>query len=89
MRFFPGFILLILSMALTAAHAASARAKIKSDAPPVTERFGFGGPEIFPIDPSFGQLRSGDIDGDGLEDIVVVNNTRSKINIHQRSASPR
>ncbi|HSH94508.1 MAG TPA: VCBS repeat-containing protein [Roseimicrobium sp.] len=48
---------------------------------PAAGRFGFGGPEIFPIDNQFGQLRTADIDGDGLQDIVVVNNSRSKINI--------
>ena len=43
--------------------------------------FGFAGPEIFPIDNQIGQLRSADLDGDGLEDLVVVNNSRSKINL--------
>ena len=46
-----------------------------------TNRFGFVGPEIFPIDPQIGQLRSVDLDGDGLTDLVVVNNARSKINL--------
>ncbi len=44
-------------------------------------RFGFAGPEIFPIDNQMSQLRAADIDGDGLNDLVVVNNARSKINI--------
>ncbi len=43
--------------------------------------FNFGGPEIFPIDPQISQLHVADLDGDGLKDIVVVNNSRSKINI--------
>src|SRR5262245_48218944 len=43
--------------------------------------FGFAGPEIFPIDNSISQLHVADIDGDGLNDIIVANNTRSKINI--------
>jgi hypothetical protein len=43
--------------------------------------FGFTGPEIFPIDPQIGQLHVADFDGDGLNDILVVNNSRSKINI--------
>jgi hypothetical protein len=43
--------------------------------------FGFAGPEIFPIDYQISQLRPADLDGDGLNDLVVVNNTRSKINI--------
>ncbi|MBI3192552.1 MAG: VCBS repeat-containing protein, partial [Pedosphaera parvula] len=48
---------------------------------PAAKSFGFTGPEIFPIDEQIGQLRAGDIDGDGLQDLVVVNNLRSKINI--------
>src|SRR3974390_44972 len=44
-------------------------------------RFGFTGPEIFPIDNQLVQLRVADLDGDGLNDIIVVNNTRSKINL--------
>ena len=47
----------------------------------ITNRFGFSGPEIFPIDPAIGLLRSGDIDGDGLNDLVLVNNARSKISL--------
>jgi FG-GAP-like repeat len=44
-------------------------------------RFGFTGPEIFPIDNQMSQLRVADLDGDGLNDLVVVNNSRSKINL--------
>jgi hypothetical protein len=44
-------------------------------------RFGFTGPEIFPIDNQLTQLRVADLDGDGLNDLVVVNNARSKINL--------
>lgn len=44
-------------------------------------RFGFTGPEIFPIDNQLSQLRVADIDGDGHNDIVIVNNARSKINL--------
>ncbi|HTL57306.1 MAG TPA: VCBS repeat-containing protein [Candidatus Limnocylindrales bacterium] len=44
-------------------------------------RFGFSGPEIFPIDNQISQLRVADFDGDGRNDLVVVNNARSKINI--------
>jgi hypothetical protein len=44
-------------------------------------RFGFKGPEIFPIDNQLSQLRVADLDGDGLNDLVVVNNVRSKINL--------
>lgn len=44
-------------------------------------RFGFTGPEIFPVDNFITHLRSGDLDGDGRIDLVVVNNARSKLNL--------
>jgi hypothetical protein len=43
--------------------------------------FGFTGPEIFPIDPQISLLHAADLTGDGLTDLIVVNNARSKINI--------
>ena len=44
-------------------------------------RFGFTGPEIFPIENLITQLHVADMDGDGLNDIIVANNARSRINI--------
>ncbi len=46
-----------------------------------TNRVGFTGPEVFPIDAQIGALRAADLDGDGLLDLVVVDNARSKIDI--------
>ena len=46
-----------------------------------TNRFGFAGREIFPIEKHMSQLHAADLDGDGLNDILVVNNARSKINL--------
>src|SRR5215469_16716342 len=43
--------------------------------------FGFTGPEIFPIDNQISQLHVADLDGDGLNDLIVVNNARSKITL--------
>lgn len=43
--------------------------------------FGFTGPEIFPIDNLISHIRSADFDGDGRLDLVVVNNSRSKLNL--------
>ena len=43
--------------------------------------FGFSGPEVFPIENFLSDLRSADIDGDGLRDLIVVNNARSKITL--------
>src|SRR2546421_11171363 len=47
----------------------------------LTNRFGFTGPEIFPIDNQIGQLHVADLDGDGLNDLIIVNNSRAKINL--------
>jgi FG-GAP-like repeat len=52
-----------------------------SPAQDATNRFGFTGPEIFPIDPQISLLKSADLDGDGYNDLIVVNNARSKINL--------
>src|SRR5436305_11962 len=60
-------------------NAATSGASESSEQEP--NRFGFTGPEIFPIDNAIGQLKAADLDGDGLIDLVVVNNARSKINL--------
>jgi len=55
----------------------------------ITNRFGFTGPEIFPIDNLISQIRHADLDGDGLEDLVVANNNRSKISLlYNRTGQP-
>jgi hypothetical protein len=52
-----------------------------SDGETATNRFGFTGPEIFPIDNAIGLLQAADLDGDGLKDLVIINNSRSKITL--------
>src|SRR5712691_5596275 len=52
-----------------------------SEAETNNTNFGFTGPETYPIDNFIGQLRAADLDGDGLNDLIVVNNSRSKITI--------
>jgi hypothetical protein len=47
----------------------------------ITNSFGFTGPEIFPIDDQISLLHAADLDGDGLNDLVIANNLRSKINL--------
>ncbi len=43
--------------------------------------FSFTGPEIFPIDSQISLIHAADLDGDGLTDLIVVNNARSKIDL--------
>ena len=46
-----------------------------------TNTLGFTGPEFYPIDDGINLLHAADLNGDGLNDLVVVNNLRSKINL--------
>ena len=46
-----------------------------------TNLFGFSGKEVFPVDQAITQLHVADMDGDGLNDIIVVNNLRAKISL--------
>jgi len=54
---------------------------LETRAADTTNRFGFTGPEIFPVDLAIGDLHVADLDGDGLNDIVVINNLRSRITV--------
>ena len=68
-------------MVKTFAALLSLATAISYSADSTTNRFGFAGPEIFPIENQIAQVKSADIDADGLQDLVLVNNTRSKITI--------
>jgi hypothetical protein len=46
-----------------------------------TNLFGFSGHETYPIDAGINLLHAADLDGDGLKDLIVVNNLRTKINL--------
>jgi len=46
-----------------------------------TNSFGFTGREIYPIDDGINLLHVADLNGDGLNDIIVANNRRSKIDL--------
>src|SRR5262245_49029296 len=81
--FFAGLVLAALtgySRSSFASAATNTPSRAKTDTNSLTT-FGFTGPEIFPIDNQIGHLRAADLDGDGLQDLIVVNNSRSKINL--------
>ena len=67
----------LLGLIAVTALVGGAQAEIE----PATNRFGFTGPEIFPIDNQITLLHAADLDGDGRNDLIVVNNARSKINL--------
>src|SRR5581483_9732961 len=46
-----------------------------------TNRFGFNAHESFPIDAQISELRAADLNGDGLNDLIVVNNGKSQIDV--------
>jgi hypothetical protein len=66
----------VLGMAVATGFAPASRAKDTN-----TTSIGFTGREIFPIDNQISLLHAADLDSDGLNDIMVANNARSKINI--------
>jgi hypothetical protein len=83
-RLLTGLVLAAAPLAVAAAPATNAPAA-----------FGFSGVEIFPVDPFISQLNVADLDGDGRNDLIVVNNARSKINLlfnqtgHTNTPAPR
>ena len=44
-----------------------------------TNIIGFTGPEIFPVDDQIGLVHSADLNGDGLNDLIMADNLKSKI----------
>ncbi len=51
--------------------------------------FGFTGPEIFPVDHQMFGLQAADLDGDGFNDLAMVNNLKSRITLlYNRAGKP-
>ncbi|NBV21908.1 MAG: VCBS repeat-containing protein [Proteobacteria bacterium] len=79
----PSFLRLLAGCVLTACTAFAATTNSPA------RRFGFVGPEVFPVDYQITHLHAADFDGDGLKDLLVVNNARSKITIlYNRTGKP-
>jgi hypothetical protein len=50
--------------------------------------YGFQGHEIYKLDPKIWLLTPCDVDGDGLEDLLVANNDRARIDVFLRRREP-
>lgn len=74
----PAMFRFVWSTLTATALLLSARATASTDP---TVSFGFSGPEIFPVDYALTFLKCADIDGDGLNDLIAVNNLRSRITL--------
>lgn len=51
--------------------------------------FGFEAPRVVVVDEGTGPVVTADMNGDGLQDLVVVNNRKSRIEIHLQRSEPR
>ena len=71
---FAKFILLASTLAVTGGRAVA-------DTTATTNLFGFSGHESFPVDQQISNLHVADLDGDGLNDLIVANNLHSKISL--------
>ncbi len=68
----------VWSLALLAAVAGR---RARGDEPRLADYFGFQPLEVYKLDPRIGNLLVQDLDGDGVDDILVVNNGRSRIDL--------
>jgi hypothetical protein len=59
-----------------------------ADDPPLSDHFGFQPLEIYKLDPRISNVLLRDFDGDGVADVVVVNNGRSRIDLLLSSKGP-
>ena len=77
----------LVPLLLLSALAVQGATPARTNAP--ASRFGFTGPEVFPVDYQIAHLHAADFDGDGLRDLLVVNNARSKITLlYNRTGKP-
>ena len=70
----PPFVICCVAAVLSAPGAAQE--------PPLAEYFGFGTLEIVKIDCGVGPMTVADVDGDGFQDLIIVNNHASRIELH-------
>ncbi|MEZ6211785.1 MAG: VCBS repeat-containing protein [Phycisphaerales bacterium] len=75
----------MVGLALVAGLASAATAQ----APSLARYYGFEAPRIVVVDDGAGPSLTADMDGDGLNDIIIVNNRKSRIEIHRQRKAQR
>lgn len=75
--------------AVLAGAALLAPAAWSQPSTPLAAYFGFDDMRVLAIDQRCGPLAVGDFNGDGRPDLAVVNNMKSRVEIHTLRASPR
>ncbi len=76
--------ILIAAAVMFSTHAAWGQS------PQLDDFYGFEDLEILRIDPGAGPMTTSDLEGDGLNDLIVVNNRKNRIELHhqKRDAKP-
>ncbi|MDX2114147.1 MAG: VCBS repeat-containing protein [Planctomycetota bacterium] len=67
----------------------STAARADQAAPDLAGYFGWEEPRIIVVDRGTGPALAADMNADGLKDLVIVNNSKSRIEIHAQRSTPR
>lgn len=73
----------VCSMVLAVAGA------VRAEAPDLARYFGWGEPRFIVLDDGAGPVAAADMNGDGLADLICVNNSKSRIEVHVQRAEAR
>lgn len=71
------------------AAAGGAAGTASGQAPSLARYYGFESPRIIVVDDGAGPAMAADMDADGLQDLIVVNNRKSRIEIHRQRKQER
>ena len=80
----PGTMSTRFTSALTASLLALPAWSASAQDSELSDHYGFNGLEVVRIDPGAGPINSTDPDGDGHEDLIVVNNYKNRIELHHQ-----
>lgn len=79
----------MIGLGLLSAFALGATGTLAQSPNDLGRFFGFEEPRIIVVDYGMGPALADDLDGDGLNDLVCVNNAKSRIEIHAQRSTPR